>query len=69
MKKVALSHPDKTLAEYCELYEEKTNIKVSVPVMCRALKQLNLRRKKKSFYAAEQDRHDVKKKEKTLLQR
>lgn len=64
LKKMVLSEPDKTLAEYCELYEEETDVHISVPVMCRALKQLNLRRKKKSFYAAEQDRPDVKKKRK-----
>lgn len=66
LKDIVLSQPDKTLAEYCELYEEEIGVEISVPVMCRALKQLNLRRKKKSFYAQEQDRPDVKKKEKIL---
>ena len=54
--------PDKTLSEYCSIFGEMTGIFVSVPVMCRALQKLNLKRKKKSFYAQEQDRPDVKKK-------
>lgn len=54
--------PDKTLSEYCVIFEEISGISVSVPVMCKTLKKLNLRRKKKSFYAQEQERSDVKKK-------
>jgi transposase len=54
--------PDKTLSEYCIIFKENSGIFVSVPVMCKTLKKLNLRRKKKSFYAQEQERPDVKKK-------
>ena len=62
LKKIVLSKPDKTLSEYCAIFEDEMGIYISLPVMCRALKKLNLRRKKKSFYAQEQDRPDVKKK-------
>ena len=62
LKKIVLLHPDKTLDEYSNLFKKSTGIHVSIPVMCRALKKLNLRRKKKSFYAQEQEREDVKKK-------
>ncbi len=62
LEAIVENEPDKILSEYCSIFEKITGIFVSVPVMCRALKKLNLRRKKKSFYAQEQDRPDVKKK-------
>jgi len=62
LEAIVLNEPDKTLSEYCSIFESIVGIFVSLPVMCRALKKLNLRRKKKSFYAQEQDRPDVKKK-------
>ncbi|HET7115096.1 MAG TPA: hypothetical protein VFI29_01310 [Hanamia sp.] len=62
LKVIVLREPDKILSEYCDLFEKETDIFISLPVMCRALKKLKLRRKKKSFYAQEQDRPDVKKK-------
>lgn len=67
LKDIVLHEPDKTLSEYCVFFEEETDIFISRPVMCRALKKLKLRRKKKSFYAQEQGRPDVKKKDKILL--
>jgi putative transposase len=39
-------HPDYTLAEYCEDFAEKTEISVSISVMCRALQKQNLTVKK-----------------------
>ena len=62
LKDIVLSKPDKTIIEYCSLFQKKTGIYVSRSAMGRFLKKLNLRRKKKSFYAQEQDRPDVKKK-------
>jgi transposase len=38
---------DATLAEYAQVFAAKTGKGVSVPVMCQALKRLNLRRKKR----------------------
>lgn len=67
IKKIILSDPDKTLKEYCALIEDELGIKIGKSVMSRVCQKLDLRRKKKSFYAAEQNRQDVKKKEKILL--
>lgn len=53
---------DITLLELCDKYFNRFKVKVNDSMMCRALQQLNLRRKKKSLYAAEQDREDIKKK-------
>ncbi|QUS61648.1 hypothetical protein IQE94_06155 [Synechocystis sp. PCC 7339] len=39
-------YPDYTLSEYCELWLEKTGIKISEPTMCRFLQTLRLTRKK-----------------------
>lgn len=38
---------DATLAEYAQAFAAKTGKVVSVPVLCQALKRLNLRRKKR----------------------
>lgn len=67
IKIIILSDPDKTLKEYCALIEDELGIKIGTSVMGRVCQKLDLRRKKKSFYAAEQDRQDVKKKGKILL--
>jgi len=53
--------PDITIPELCTKYLNRFKVKVSPSMMCRALKQMNLRRKKKSTYAAERERADVKK--------
>ena len=55
--------PDITLNELSSKYYKKRKIKVSTSIICRTLKKMNLLRKKKSLYAAEQERDDVKKKE------
>ena len=54
--------PDIILSELCEKYQKRFNVKVSLSMMDRALKQMNFRRKKKSTYALERNREDVKKK-------
>jgi putative transposase len=38
--------PDLTLSEYCEVWEEKTGVRVSLSTMCRYLKSQDLTRKK-----------------------
>ncbi len=53
--------PDIILSELCGLYKKRYKKKVSLSMMHRALSELNLRRKKKSLYAQEQEREDVKK--------
>ena len=60
--KVLVSHySDSTLEELCEHYNRNRKHKIGSSVMHRYLNQLNVRRKKKSFYACEADRPDVKK--------
>ena len=56
------SFPDKTLSEFCDEFYKATGILVGTSIMFRAFEKLNIRRKKKSYYASEQDRPDVKKK-------
>ena len=41
-------HSDYTLSEYCEVWEERSGIRVSESVMCRFLGKLRLTRKKKT---------------------
>ncbi len=58
--------PDITLSELCNLYKKTYKRKVSFSMMYRALVSLDLRRKKKSHYAQEQEREDVKKTAKNM---
>jgi transposase len=53
--------PDLTLQELCDKFYKKFKIKVNDSMMCRALQSINYNRKKKSYFAAEQEREDVKK--------
>lgn len=64
VKRIIENKPDILISDIQELYAKKFKIKVSQSMVSRALKELNLRRKKKSEYAIEQDRDDVKKNEK-----
>lgn len=66
LRTMVKENPDKTLKEYCDIFLDETGISVGTSIMDRGLKKINIRRKKKSYYAAEQERPDVKKKEKTL---
>jgi transposase len=58
--------PDIILAEICKKYLSRFKKKVSPSMICRALKKMGLRRKKKSIYAVEQERDDVKKNERNF---
>lgn len=63
IKQIVEKEPDLTLSEYAQAIFEKTDKPLmSESTICRILKKLNLRRKKKSKYAEERDREDVKKK-------
>lgn len=53
------AHTDATLAEYAQAFAAATGKTVSVPVVCRALQRLNLRRKKKTLRTREGERADV----------
>jgi transposase len=64
--KILESHPDLTLKEIQEKFSALYGISPVIAVFHRVLKNLNFRHKKKSSYASQRDREDVKKKEKTL---
>ncbi len=55
------ARPDIELKELCALVEQELGKVVSEPTMCRACQALDLRRKKKSYRAGEQDRKKEKK--------
>ena len=57
--------PDILIKDIQVSYKEKFNIQAAQAMVSRVFKKLDLRRKKKSRYAQEQEREDVKKKEKT----
>jgi len=61
VKQLVLQHADATLDELCKYYNRKRKIKVGRSMMWRACKKLGFRVKKKSLYAQECDRDDVKK--------
>jgi transposase len=61
IKRQVEAQADIELKELCALLSQQRGKVVSEPTMCRACQQLDLRRKKKSHYAAEQDREEVKK--------
>lgn len=58
------SKPDIIIADIRESYAKKFKVEVAQSMVSRAFQRLNLRRKKKSAYALEQERADVKKNEK-----
>lgn len=64
IKRLVDRKPDILISELRELYANKFKVKVAVGTMFNALAKLNLRRKKKSEYASEQEREDIKKNEK-----
>lgn len=61
IKRIIENKPDILISEIQELYAKKFKVKVAQSMVSRAIKKLNFRRKKKSEYALEQDREDVKK--------
>lgn len=61
VKQLILAHADATLDELCKHYNKNRKIKVGISMMWRACKALGFKVKKKSLYAQECDRDDVKK--------
>lgn len=66
IKKLVLQKPDASINELCQSYNRGRNKQVGTTIMFRAICKLGFRRKKKSLYAEQQDREDVKKTGKTL---
>jgi transposase len=46
LKEIVVEHPDYTLAEYCEYWQDKTGIRLSESAMCRFLQKQKLTVKK-----------------------
>ena len=65
IKRLVEKKPDILLSEIRDLYAKKYMVEVVLSTIFNALTKLNLRRKKKSEYAMEQERADVKKNEKS----
>lgn len=47
VESMVAEHPDYTLEEYCEYWQEKTGVRLSESAMCRFLQKQKLTRKKK----------------------
>lgn len=62
IKSFVFKNKDSTLEEIRQYYITKSKQEVSIATICRLLQKLDFRRKKKSLYAQEQERDDVKKK-------
>ena len=56
--------PDILITDIRQRYQKKFKVNVTQSMVSRAFIKLNIRRKKKSVYAQEQEREDVKKNEK-----
>lgn len=67
LKQLVESEPDATLVELCKRLEKLCQIRVTPQAIHYILKNLKLTYKKKSIYASQRDREDIKKKEKNLL--
>jgi len=61
VKKIVEGKPDILISEIRISYKKRFKVEVAQSMVSRALEKLNLRRKKKSIYAQEQEREDVKK--------
>lgn len=61
IEKLVEKKPDILLSEIRDLYAKKFGIEVVLSTIFNSLNKLNLRRKKKSEYAIEQERVDIKK--------
>lgn len=66
LESLLLSQPDLTLSEIQEAYYKRHKIKPVLAVFHRVLKNLNYSYKKKSHYAQQQLREDIKKKERNF---
>ena len=64
--KIVENNPDLTLKEIQEKFASLYGITPVIAVFHRVLKNLNFKYKKKSNYASQRDREDIKKKEKNL---
>jgi transposase len=64
IKELVDKKPDILISEIRELYSKKFKVEILSSMVSKSFKKLNLRRKKKSGYASEQDREDIKKNEK-----
>jgi transposase len=62
IKNLVKKKPDILILEIRDLYAKKFGIEVAQTTIFKALCKLDLRRKKKSEYASEQEREDIKKK-------
>ncbi len=62
LKDIVSTTPDLTLKEIAHLLYQNTKISLKKSAIHNALKNLNLRYKKKSVYAIQRDREDIKKK-------
>jgi transposase len=62
IKRLVENKADILISEIRESYKKRFKVKVAQSMVSRALEKLNLNRKKKSHYAQEQAREDVKKK-------
>ncbi len=61
LRQVVEEDNDAILEELCELFYQKTQLRVSRATMGRSVEKLNLTRKKKTFYATERDTPRVRK--------
>jgi transposase len=61
VRKIIENPPDITLQEICDEYNRRNKTNISIFVMYGVVKKLGFRRKKKSHYALEQERPDIKK--------
>ena len=59
--KMVEEHPDYTLAEYCEVCEDRTGVRLSESAMCRFLNKENLSRKKNDEAESSTDRSTARK--------
>ena len=66
LKKSIEKNPTITLEELSQLFFKKKKLKVGRSILSRACQKLELRYKKLSRYAIEQDREEVKKNESTI---
>jgi transposase len=59
LEEMVKESPALTLSEYCEVWEEKTGVRVSVSTMYRFLKKQNLTLKKKTFRSSQAAKEEV----------
>ena len=55
VRKLVKEHPDATLAEYCQLLEESTDIKIGISALWHTFSRLKITRKKKTYINPKRD--------------